>query len=115
MVENLIAPVVRKGEVKFKAIEAAVAVGLDGTNRFILPQDHSLNMADVSFQAVGTFSAFTADIELSLDGGVNFSVIASIDFAATPASRNDLGRTGIYRLNVTAFTGASADVFVATP
>jgi hypothetical protein len=115
MVENVIAPIIRKGQVGFKAIDAAVAVGLDGTNRFILPQDHSLNMTDVTFQAIGTFSAFTADIEVSLDGGVNFSVVAAIDFAATPAARNDLGRTGIYRLNVTAFVGTSADVIVAIP
>jgi len=115
MVENVIAPIIREGRVGFKAIEGAVAVGLDGTNRFILPQDGSLNMTDVTFQAIGTFSAFTADIEISLDGGANFAVVAAIDFAATPAARNDLGRTGIYRLNVTAFTGTSADVIVAIP
>lgn len=116
MVENVIAPIVRKGQVGFKAVEGAVGVGLDGTNRFILPQDHSLDMADVSFQATGTFTVLTADLELSLDGGVNFAVISTgIDFAAQPASRNDLGRTGIYRFNITAFTGTSADIIVAVP
>jgi len=116
MVENLIAPVVRKGQVGFKAVEGAVGVGLDGTNRFILPQDHSLDMADITFQAVGTFTVLTADLEVSLDGGQNFSVISTgIDFAAQPASRNDLGRTGIYRFNITAFTGTSADIIVAIP
>jgi hypothetical protein len=115
MVENVIAPIIREGVPGFKVIEGAVATGLDGTNRFILPQDGSLNMTDITFQAIGTFSAFTADIEVSLDGGVNFSVVAAIDFAATPAARNDLGRTGIYRLNVTAFVGTSADVIVAIP
>lgn len=115
MVENVIAPIIREGSPGFKAIDAVVAPGLDGTNRFVLPQDGSLNMTDITFQATGTFSAFTADIEVSLNGGVDFAVVATIDFAATPAARNDLGRTGIYRLNVTAFTGTSADVLVAIP
>jgi len=116
MVENLIAPIIRAGSPGFKAVEGAVATGLDGTNRFILPQDHSLTMADITFQAVGTFTVLTADLEVSLDGGVTFAVISTgIDFAAQPASRNDLGRTGIYRFNITAFTGTSADIFVAIP
>jgi hypothetical protein len=115
MVENVIAPIIREGVPGFLALEGAVGTGLDATRRFIFPQDGSLSMADITFQAIGTFSAFTADIEVSLDGGANFSVIAAIDFAATPAARNDLGRTGIYRLNVTAFTGTSADVIVAIP
>ncbi len=116
MVENLIAPVVREGQVGFKVVEGAVGVGLDATNRFILPQDGSMNMSDITFQAIGTFTVLTADLEISLDGGVTFSVISpGIDFIATPASRNDLGRTGIYRFNITAFTGATADIIVATP
>lgn len=116
MVELLIAPIIRKGQVGYKAVEGAVGVGLDATRRFILPQDHSLNMADITFQAVGTFTVLTADLEVSLDGGVTFSVISpGIDFIALPASRNDLGRTGIYRFNITAFTGATADIIVAIP
>jgi len=116
MVENLIAPIIRAGSPGYKAVEGAVAVGLDATRRFILPQDNSLNMADITFQAVGTFTVLTADLEVSLDGGVTFGVISTgIDFAAQPASRNDLGRTGIYRFNITAFTGTSADIFVAIP
>lgn len=116
MVENLIPPIIRKGQVGYKAVEGAVGTGLDATRRFILPQDHSLDMADVTFQAVGTFTALTADLEVSLDGGTTFSVISpGIDFAATPAVRNDLGRTGIYRFNITAFTGTSADILVAIP
>lgn len=116
MVENLVAPIIRKGQVGFKAVEGAIATGLDGSNRFILPQDSSLNMADVTFQATGTFTVLTADLEVSLDGGTTFSVISSgIDFIAQPASRNDLGRTGIYRFNITAFTGADADIIVTVP
>ncbi len=116
MVELLIAPLLRTGQVGYKAVEGAVGVGLDATRRFILPQDNSVNMADITFQAVGTFTVLTADLEVSLDGGVTFSVISpGIDFIATPASRNDLGRTGIYRFNITAFTGTSADIFVAIP
>lgn len=115
MVENLIAPVIRKGQVGFVAVDAAVGTGLDATNRFILPQDHSNDMTNVTFQAKGTFTVLGCDIEVSLDGGVNFAVIGSIDFAATPAARNDIGRTGIYRLNVTAFTGTDATVLVGIP
>lgn len=116
MVENLIAPVVREGQVGFKAVEGAVGVGLDATNRFILPQDGSMDMSDVTFQAVGAFTVLTADLEVSLDGGVTFSVISpGIDFIATPASRNDLGRTGIYRFNILTLTGGPVDIIVATP
>ena len=116
MVENVIAPIIRAGVPGCKAVEGSVAVGLDATRRFILPQDNSLNMADITFQAVGTFTVLTADLEVSLDGGVTFSIISpGIDFIAQPASRNDLGRTGIYRFNITAFTGTSADIFVAIP
>jgi len=125
MVELVIAPIIRAGQVGYKAIDGAVATGLDATRRFILPQDNSLNMADITFQATGTFTVLTADLEVSLDGGVTFvsldggvtfSIISGgIDFAAQPASRNDLGRTGIYRFNITAFTGTSADIIVAVP
>lgn len=116
MVENLIAPIITAGTAGYKAVEGAVGVGLDATRRFILPQGHDLAMADITFQAVGTFTVLTADLEVSLDGGQTFAVISTgIDFAAQPASRNDLGRTGIYRFNITAFTGTSADIFVAVP
>lgn len=116
MVENVIAPIITAGTPGFKAVDTATGTGLDFTNRFLLPQGHDLAMADITFQAVGTFTALTADLEVSLDGGVTFAVISSgIDFAAQPASRNDLGRTGIYRFNITAFTGTSADIFVAVP
>lgn len=114
MVETLIAPIIRKGS-SFEALEAAIATGLDATRRFVLPQDGSNNMTNVTFQSLGTFTVLTVDIEVSLDGGVNFAVIGTIDFATLPAARNDIGRTGIYRLNVTAFTGTSGTVRVAIP
>jgi hypothetical protein len=115
MVENVIAPIIRKGEVNFLALDTAVGTGLDATNRFVLPQDHSVSMTNVTFQSKGTFTVLDCDIEVSLDGGQTFAVIGSIDFAATPAARNDVGRTGIYRLNVTAFTGTDASVVVGIP
>lgn len=116
MVENLIPPVLREGVPGFKAVEAATAIGLGFTNRFILPQDGSMDMSDITFQAVGAFTVLTADLEVSLDGGVTFSVISpAIDFIATPASRNDLGRTGIYRFNILTLTGGPVDIIVAAP
>lgn len=114
MAENTIAPIVRKGA-SFEALTAATATGLAATNRFVLPQDGTNQMTNVTFQSIGTFSALTVDIEISLDGGVTFSVIGTIDFATLPAARNDIGRTGIYRLNVTAFTGTSGTVRVGIP
>ena len=114
MAENTVAPIVRKGET-FLAVNAAVATGLAATNRFVLPQDGSNQMTNVSFQSIGTFTVATIGIEVSLDGGANFAEIGTIDHAALPAARNDIGRTGIYRLRVKTFTGTSITVRVGIP
>ena len=115
MVENTIAPIIRGGET-FLAVNAATATGLAASNRFILPQDDSQNMTNVTIQAIGTFTVCSVGIEVSLDGGTTFGEVAeAADMVANPVVRNDVGRTGIYRLRVKTFTGTSVTLRVAIP
>jgi hypothetical protein len=114
MVENTIAPIVRKGET-FVAVNAATTTGLANANRFVLPQDGSLDMTDVTIQGIGTYTVCTIGIEVSLDGGTTFGELATADLFANRVVRNDLGRSGIYRINVKTFTGTSVTVKVGIP
>lgn len=114
MVENAIAPIIRGGET-FLAVDAATGTGLDATKRFLLPQDDSQQMTNVTIQAIGTFSVCQMGIEVSLDGGTTFGEVAEADMAANPVVRNDIGRTGIYRIRIKTFTGTSVTLRVAIP
>lgn len=114
MAEQTIAPIIRGGE-SFLAVDAATTTGLAKAFRFILPQDDSQNMTNITIQATGTFSVATIGVEVSLDGGVTFGEVATAVMQTTPVVRNDVGRTGIYRIRVKTFTGTSVTLRVAIP
>ena len=114
MVENTIAPIIRGGET-FEAVAAATGTGLAAAKRFLLPQDDSQQMTNVTIQAIGTFSTCTIGIECSLDGGTTFGEVANADVVANRVVRNDIGRTGIYRIRIKTFSGTSVTLKVAIP
>lgn len=60
----------------------------------------------------GTYSVCTATLKVSLDNQVTFNtVLAAIDVAALPAGTfTNLVTGGIYRLDVTTFTGTSISI-----
>jgi len=87
-----------------------------GQLRFQCPV-HSNAESDFSglFQAVGTLGSLSANLELSLDGGVTFSVLASAALvAATPFKLVTPMLSGnvLWQLNVTA-APTSADFYVS--
>lgn len=63
----------------------------------------------------GTFTAFKIDLQTSLNGGTTWSpVLTAIDLVTAPTVEQEITVVpgGIYRLNVSAFTGGTkADVY----
>ena len=83
-----------------------------GTIDFDVPYDGGGDFSAL-FQVVGTLASFSADLQVSLDGGTTFNNLASAFLvAATPFKVQTPLITGArYRLNFTAGP-TSADVYV---
>jgi hypothetical protein len=91
-------------------VNAATATGVGFSAVFSLYAvgwDHTL-----LFQAIGTFTVCTADLEVSSDGGTTFvALIAGNDFNANRVLKSlNLTPGNLYRWNIKTFTGTSVTI-----
>lgn len=104
------------------AVNTTGTVGTAPNGTFAIPPQSSVWRGALILEAVnrgGSVTAFTANLEVSLDGGVTWGVlVTAITFGALPAvQRVDVsgcGGVGTLRLNfttVTLGTGNGADVY----
>lgn len=86
-----------------------------GTIDFDMPGSSGADFSAL-FQAVGTLTGLSADLQFSLDGGTTFNTFpngAAFLVAATPFKEIAAMIAGaLYRINVTALTGGPADIWV---
>lgn len=90
---------------------AALGTGLDHSQLWgAMPQILGEPVANVGYQmlADGTMTAFTADHEISSDGGTTWTKRATIDFVANPMGFFQVAPGVLNRFNVKTFTLNSA-------
>lgn len=91
-----------------RLVNAAVAAGVAASQRFVIPgiRDGVLTLTGVF--AAGVLSC-KVDLERSLDSGVSWKVVqAAMDVFANGEVRLAIAPGGLYRLNITTYTGAGA-------
>jgi|SRR5690348_1861900 len=93
-------------------VNAATAAGTANSAPFAFPPSlKSGRLRDLLYEATGTYSVCTANLEVSIDGGVTWVVVQkAIDLFAAPAGTFSLTGGPQYRLNIQTFTGTSITV-----
>ena len=83
-------------------VNAATATGVAASAQFCLHQSGSGIDHTMLFQAIGTFTVCTADLEISSDGGTTFvALVSATDFNATKVLKSvNLTPGNLYRWNI---------------
>jgi hypothetical protein len=101
-------------------VNGATGTGTGAAQVFTVQPRPDGSARTVSFQAIpsGTFTALTANLEASSNGGTTWNTYASggaLDFKATPSQTiSNLVAGLVYRLNIATFTGGTSVVINAT-
>lgn len=92
-------------------VNAATTTGTAASAQFCLLAT-PIGEKNVLFQAIGTFTVCTADLEISSDGGTTWSaLVAGNDFNANKVLKSvQLTPGNLYRWNVKTFTGTSVTI-----
>jgi hypothetical protein len=102
------------------AVNAATGTGTAASQPFTVQPRVDGSARTVSFQAIptGTFTALTANLEASSDGGTTWNTYtggATLNFQTTPWEQVAGLVAGIvYRLNIASFTGGTSVVINAS-
>ncbi|MCB7129664.1 MAG: hypothetical protein J3T61_09020 [Candidatus Brocadiales bacterium] len=96
-------------------VNTAVTTGVALAQQFVLPTGSGQYGSLITIHAVLTaITVLTADLEASLDGGVTFDTVLTMDFFVLPVQVVQVGGgPAIYRINVKSITGTSV-VFKAS-
>lgn len=92
-------------------VNAATATGVAASATFCLYATPS-GERNMVFQAIGTFTVCTADLEISSDGGTTWNaLVAANDFNANKVLKSVQLVSGcLYRWNIKTFTGTSVTI-----
>ena len=98
-----------------KVVDTATGTGVALAQRFVLPSGSGQWGSSLTIHAALTsITVLTADLEASLDGGVTFDPIVTLDFFDLPVHLVSAGGGSIiYRLNIKTLTGTSVDFWVS--
>lgn len=93
-------------------VNAATTTGVANSAQFCLHQSGSGIDHTGIFQALGTFTVCTADLEISSDGGTTWNaLVAGNDFNANKVLKStNLTPGNLYRWNIKTFTGTSVTI-----
>lgn len=95
-------------------VNGAVATGVAKAVNFCFTPNPDGTAKSIIAQAIptGTFSALTANLEVSTDGGTTWSAVnaAALDFHATPDQALTVIPGALYRFNILSFTGGTSVV-----
>src|SRR5215472_7939023 len=91
---------------------AATATGVAASAQFTLVPAPAGGDKTMIFQALGTFTVCTANLEISSDGGTTWSALLSgNDFNASKVLKvTNLTAGVLYRWNIATFTGTSVTI-----
>ena|SRR5665213_1694134 len=99
----------------YTALNAATGTGTGASNVFYLGDAPSGGDKVVEYNAFGTFSVATANLEESWDGGTTWGTkVAAIDLKAAPLGYFNAIPGKLMRFNVQSFTGTSVSVAVVS-
>lgn len=96
-----------------KVVKAASAIGTAVSQTFVLPAIGQ-GFLELAAALAATITGFKVDLEQTYDNGLNWrKVVLAIDlFTNGNVASIGMAGGGVYRLNVTTYTGAgNADVF----
>ena len=98
-----------------KVVDTATATGTDQSERFVLPTGSGQYGSLLILHAIlNSVTVLVVDLEESLDEGVTFDPILTLDFFNLKVQDVEVsGGTGIYRLNIQEISGTSVDFWVS--